>query len=342
MRAMSTFCRWFPLPAVMLAAPAPPAAENIAVRDFAGGRVYTLSQTPPIRRGVTTFVQITKNFIDLVPFNMVSISGAGATISNLSNGNNTGTGFIAMSVTVPNSAALGAQITLSVGLSDRFTFRVVSSGLVAAITKNPDPSTIAPGTAWIAAVGGIDLGSPVVDAGALACHTVTTNRRADGVDFTLRRNATCSTSSFLLRLTGSAANDPPSWATSTGAQASFTFSYAPPGVTCTSAPNIGAPQVTQPTNQQLLRFGVGTPSPAPVTIAWQLNTNNGVPAPNNEWVITQSVTVGGLSSKVITNVTGTSTSLPFAIPGTHSFSIRAKNCGQSAPVTQVTFSTQYQ
>jgi hypothetical protein len=42
---------------------------------------------------------------------------------------------------------------------------------------------------------------------------------------------------------------------------------------------------------------------------------------------------------VQTEVRGLSVSLPFAVPGTQSVSIRAKNCGVAAPTTTVTFTT---
>jgi hypothetical protein len=357
MRTMRALRRSFVPAVIALAAPAPPgaaappAAEGIGVNDFAGGRIYTLSQTPPIRRGGTSEVFITKHLIDLVPFDQVEVSGAGATPGTIRNGRDAqGIGFISVRVTVPSDAALGALITLRVGLIDRFTFRVVNRGEVASITKNPDPSTIASGTAWVATVSGTDIGSPVVTPNAPACHTATVNegsRTAGGVQFTLRRDATCSTSSsYVFRLAGSAANDPPSWASATGRLATFTFSYAAPGVVCTSVPGIGAPIVNQPANGQTMVFSVGTPSPAPVTIAWERDIA-GVPAPNNEWVITRTIvqSTGGTFSMrlpVTTEVTGTSTSISFPIPGTHSFTIRAKNCGQTAPSTTVTFSTQYQ
>jgi hypothetical protein len=328
--------------------PPPPrhVAENIVVGDFAANLTYNLSSIPVVRRGVTSSVSIRKNLIDLVPFGMVSVSGQGATISNLQNGTTGGTGFLAMNLSVPSSASLGGTIALRVGATDIFQFRVVARGLVSSITKAPDPSTIAAGTQWIATVNGTDLGTPIIDAGVLQCHTVSSNNRTNSsVDLPLQRtNANCNTTTFSFRLKNGSANDPPSWALSNGNTTNFSFTYQPPppsGVTCTSAPNIGTPVITGPANQQVLVFGRGTVSPTPATITWNLNTApNNVPAPNNEWIVSRSGT--GLKGTATTTVTGTSKSFNFTIPGTYTVTIRAANCGQSAPPSSVTFSTRYQ
>src|ERR687898_86517 len=59
-------------------APVSHVAENINVVDFASSLTYNLSQRPTVRRGVTSSIMIKKNLIGLVPFQQVSVTGAGA------------------------------------------------------------------------------------------------------------------------------------------------------------------------------------------------------------------------------------------------------------------------
>jgi len=325
--------------------PASNFAENIRVVDFASSLTYDLTKRPPVRRGVTSSISIKKNFIDLVPFGQVSVSGAGASISNLDNGTDGGTGYISMRLTVPSDATLGAVITLSVGLIDRFTFRVVNRGVVTSVTRNPDPATLQPGTEWTAIVTGTDLGGPGLL--TIPCHTVTVpNRSNTSVQYRLRRADTCSTTTFSFRLVAAATNDPPTWTTATGGGTGFAFAYVPPpptGVTCTSNPNITAPVVTRPLNNQVLVFGSGTASPTRVTVAWEQRTQPGnLLPPNNEWLVTRQVTTqfGTITSQPVT-VTALSTVLSVAIPGTVTVSIRARNCGTPGPATTITFTTRY-
>jgi hypothetical protein len=323
----------------------PRMAENIRVGDFASDLTYSLGSIPVIRRGVTSTVTITKNFIDLVSFSSINVSGQGSSISNLRNGNNGTTGYLTLDLTVPSSATLGGSIALRVGANDIFAFRVVARGLVSSITKSPDPATIQAGTQWVATVNGTDLGTPVINAGALVCHTVSSNTRtSSSVNLPLQRAASCATSNFSFRLTAGSTNDPPNWALANGNTVDFGFSYAPPppsGVTCTSAPNIGTPVITSPANGQVVVFGSGTASPASKTITWELNTLPGnVPAPNNEWIISRSG--DGIKGTPSHTVVGTSKSFTFKIPGTFTVTLRAANCGQSSPSTSVTFSTHYQ
>jgi hypothetical protein len=63
-------------------------AQGITVSAFSGGgdEVYGLSNQLKIRRGRTSRVTIVKDFINLVDFGSISISGGPATISRLSNG----------------------------------------------------------------------------------------------------------------------------------------------------------------------------------------------------------------------------------------------------------------
>jgi hypothetical protein len=323
--------------------PPPHAAENISVGDFAGNLTYNLSDIPLLRRGVASHIVIRKNFIDLVPFGTVNVSGQGVTLSNLSNGNSSGTGFLAMDLSVPSSASLGGAVALRVGASDIFQFRVVARGVVSSITKTPDPSSIAPGTQWVVTVNGTDLNTAVPD--QITCHTVSTSSRtSSSFNVSVQRGATCNSTTFSFKLKPFGANDPPSFETSGGQSVDFAFSYAPPppsGVTCTSAPNIGTPVITSPANQQVIVFGSGTASPTPVTITWNLTTQPGnVPAPNNEWIVSRSGT--GIKGSPSTTVVGTSKTFNFTLPGTYTVTIKAANCGQSAPSSSITFSTQRQ
>ena len=320
--------------------------------DFASGKsTHSLTATVPIRRGVTTNVRIIKDLIDLVPFNLVSITGGG-TISGIRNGKVgsglAGKGFIEMNVAVPSGQTLGSTITLKIGLSDEFRFRAVHRGLVTSITKTPDPGTIAPGTAWTATVQGTDLGSPVLGASTPACHTVTVlNRTNTSVQFRLVKQ-TCPNTSFTFALTrGSGANEAPSYPLASGVVSGFGFQYdpgPPSGQLCASQPNIGAPRITAPGAGQTLVFGAGTSSPTNIVIRWDSLTNSQTPAPNNEWIVTRRVqnTRSSLPLafvNVSTTVRALSVSLPFTIPGSHTVTVRAKNCDVAAPASSVTFST---
>jgi hypothetical protein len=187
-----------------------------------------------------------------------------------------------------------------------------------------------------------------VEVAPIQCHTVThANRSANGVTATITRNASCNTTAFGVALQPVASNDPPSFNLANGNLAGFQFQYAPAGVACISNPNLGAPTVRQPVANSVIQFQSGTLSPANVTITWDSTLNNGTGAPNNEFVITRPdrttsiVTVGPVTGTSTTHVGRTAT-FRFAVPGTHTFSIRAKNCGQTAPSTTVRFSTQYQ
>lgn len=321
-------------------------AQDITVRDFGVAQVtYTSSQTPKIRRGMTSRVTIVKHLLNHVPFELVSASG-GATIGNLSNGHaSNGTGFIAMDVTVPAAQATGSTITLNVGLIDKYNFTVVRRGLVTSITGNPQPTTIAAGTPWVATVQGTDLGTPVSTLGAAQCHTSTAGAASNTtVQFNVTRQASCAVTSFVLGLTPSAANDPPNYRLANGAIPTLSFSYLPAGVACTSNPNVGAPIISQPSNSQVIVFTSGTPSPASVLIRWDsLTQGSNQPAPNNEWVVARGGKNKSGSFMFVNSfvVKGLSTTMSFAIPDTHTVSVRPKNCGQTAPSTSVTFFTRY-
>ncbi len=337
-----------------LLTPAAVSAQNIVTDDFGSGTTsHSASSTVPLRRGVTTNVQIIKDLIDLVPFNMVSISGGG-TISSITNGRTSaGKGFIRMNIAVPSGQATGSTITLKVGLSDQFTFRAVHRGLVTSVASAPQPSTIAPGTPFVVTVQGTDLGSPVVR--AIPCHTIAeSNRTNTSVRFTLTRAATCANTSFSFALepgTGSA--QAPSYPLASGVASGFGFSYQPPppsGLACASAPGIGQPTIRSPAAGQALFFGSGTSSPTTIVIRWDSLTNSQVAAPLNEWIVTRRVQSTGRTSvpsltgfiDVQTEVRGLRVSLPFSVPGTHSVSIRAKNCGVAAPTSTLTFTTAFQ
>ena len=333
-------------------------AQGINIKDFDdNSRNYGLTQTVPIRRGVTSNVVIVKDFIDLVPFNLVSITGGG-TVSSISNGRNSrGKGFIQMNVSVGANQTTGSTITLKIGLTDQFRFRVTHRGLVTAVVKNPNPQNVAAGTPWQLTLQGTDLGTPVIRTASLACHTVATGARTNtSVVFTLTRAATCPNTQFSVIFAGqSTSTDAPTYVTSSGSLANFAFTYAPPppvGLACASAPNIGTPVIRTPANSQALIFGAGTISPRNITIRWDSLTTGQIAAPLNEWIVSRRVpntktrtgpSLTGLGFlNVDTQVTGESVVLPFTIPGTHTVTIRAKNCGQSAPTASVTFTTAFQ
>lgn len=287
-------------------------------------------------------MQITKDFIDLVSFQNIALTGGG-TLSLLRNGrvNGNGMGFIAMSITVPAGHNVGSTITLVVGSQDRFTFRVVHRGEIATIAKTPDPATIAVRTPWVATIQGTDIGGVVVNP---QCHTVThTGRTANAVTVTLTHNATCSTTSFGIALRGSSSNDPPSYNLASGALLGFQFAYLPAGVACISQTNLGQPTIQAPQTGQTLFFRSGTLSPVTVRISWDSLTASTAPAPNNEWIVTmlsqRSALPGNPNSFT---VKGLSTSLGFALPDTHRVTVRAKNCGLSAPSATLNFSTLFQ
>ena len=348
--------------ALLLPTPAARAgAQPITVSDIGSASItYSYpTQTPKLRRGMTSRVMIVKNLIDLVSFSDVSTTGCGqGCLSSFSNGRTnggSGTGFIAMDVTVPSTLSPGSTLRLNVGAIDKFDFRVVHRGLVSSIAANPQPSTLQAGTPWVATVQGTDLGDPVVSP-IFTCHTVAVGARTNSsVQFTLTRQASCSVNVFPFRLAPSAGDDPPNYRVASGSIAELVFSYVPPppsGVRCISAPNIGQPVVTTPASAQVIVFGQGTPSPTNILVRWDSLTSPGaVPAPNNEWLVSQTVVTNSLTTVLgsttvkgsTTTVRGLSTSLSFSIPGTHRVRIQAKNCGEpGAPSTEVQFSTRYQ
>ena len=331
---------------------------GITVDDFGtGSATFTYTDTPPLRRGVTTRVIIVKDLIDLVSFNDVSISGGG-TIGALSNGRTSqGRGYLAMDVTVPSGQNPGSTITLKVGLIDQFRFKAVRRGLVSSVTANPQPSTLQPGTPWVVTFQGTDIGGAVANLAGAPCHTSVAgnNQSSTSMQFTLTRSATCATTTFSVRLGPSGGNDPATYNLAAGPVAGLTFSYLPPppaGVACVSDPSVGAPSITAPVTGQVIVFGSGTASPTNITIRWDSLTLNQRQAPNREWIVTRNnaSTIGPVIGRP-TRTSSTTVTIPartqpsvtqsFSIPGTHSVSIRAKNCGQSAPTSTVTFSTQY-
>lgn len=346
-------CRFSQLLTALTLGAASAGAQDIVVRDFGSSEInYPSGNTPKIRRGTTSRVKIIKDLIDLVPFQLVSVTGAGVTLGTITNGKTpAGTGFIQITVTVPAGFNVGSNITLNVGLSDHFALRVVNQGLVTSITANPQPSTINVGTPWTATVNGVDLNGAVP--ATLACHTTSNlTPGATTVTFTVTRNATCATNSFVLNVNSSLNNDPPKYVTSAGQAPALAFSYIPPppsGVVCTSIPNIGKPNIRTPSEGQTLVFGAGTTSPTNFTVRWDSLTVNQQAAPNNEWIV--SITPGNTSGGGLlpgTNgkskhfpVTGLSKTLQVAIPGTHTISVQAKNCGSAANVASASFVTRF-
>lgn len=322
-------------------------ANQIGVDDLAGAnRTYSHSTTVPLRRGEVSTVTIVKDFIDLVSFNDVRLEGSG-TMSVVDNGRingGSGMGFLRVRITLGAGVGIGNAVTLRVGSQDTFRFRVVHRGLLTTVTRTPEPSTVAGATPWVTRVVGVDLGN----AGLLAmnCHTITySNRTADGFSATATRANSCNTSNFGSRVDPVSDTDAPSMVNASGNTVSFQFSYLAAGLACASAPGIGPPVLTQPQQGQVFNFLPGTPGTVNIAFSWNLTTQTGIVAPNNEWILTREVGAKGsgipgqFNSKV---VEGVSTTFSVAVPGTHTFTLRAKNCGQAAPSTTVQFNTRFQ
>lgn len=323
--------------------------NSIFANDFSNhGRNFALTATVPLRRGVTTRVHVVKDFIDLVSFESVSMSGGG-TISQLANGRTTnGMGFIAMNVAVPASQDPGSTITLKVGGSDVFKFKAVHRGLIAGIAKSVEPETIVSGTPWSATITGTDIGG--VELNGLSCHSVVySGRTANAVVATLSRRSPCTVNTYGFNLKDAAVNDPPTYALANGTPVpSVPFSYLPAGVACISHPNMGVPTIRQPQGGQVFSFLPGTVSPTSVTVSWDSLSNTQAAAPNNEFIVTTQLQ-RVLSSAVFerpaittTTVRGLSRSLSFAIPGVYVVTVKAKNCDQNATPATMTFSMRYQ
>src|SRR5437868_987538 len=147
---MRTTLRRSTLVAALLIAPAVAGAQGITVFDFAlpaGGAFFQLTATPPLRRGVTSTVRVTKNLIDLVPDFQIKMNG-GATIGHITHArDNGGMGYIEMPVTVPAGQSVGSTLTLDVGFTDHFKFTATTRGEITSVSFNPNPTTIVAGTA---------------------------------------------------------------------------------------------------------------------------------------------------------------------------------------------------
>ena len=335
------------------------------------GAHYGLTTPALIRRGVTSRVRVVKDLVDLVPFDQISVDGE--TITSLTNGRtSSGTGFVQFDITIKATIVTGATSTLRVGLLDRFSLRTVGQGQVASITKSPDPATLQAGTPWVATIQGIDLGNVVVI--PIACHTVTyANRTSTSVQATLTRTAGCTSGArYNFSLALGIAGDPPTFPMTNGASSAFEFEYRPPPI-CHPAANIGQPVFTFPQNGQVLAgpgglMGSLVPQPPPTSgtistsVAWNPNTTTNVAAPNNEWLFTlrtistdTSLMAAGAGARAAApiptaqppsvvlpiTVVGTSRPVSFAVPGTYSVTLTAKNCGQPAPSTTIRFSTAF-
>ena len=326
------------------------AQDGITVTDFSnsasGGLTIGLTSTGKLRRGVTSTVMIVKNLIDLVPDGQISVSGGGSLASGITHGHtSSGEGFISMKVAVPSGQAINSTITLNVGLLDHFNFLAVHRAQVSAISFNPNPTTIQGGTAFVLTVTGTDFGAPNLTLTGAACHSASNiTRTATTFSATLQRLSTCtSLGPFGFTLSSTASGEPGFYAEGNGTF-SFTFGpyVAPPptGVACVSVPTIGAPVITAPTNNSTISFFTASGSPQTVTIAWSRITANNIAAPNNEWLVTVPTSKVGFDESV--DIVGTSISPKFAVPGTYTVSVRAKNCGTTAPTARVSFTLKFQ
>jgi len=308
------------------------------------------------RRGTTSHVQIVKDLIDFVPFDQVKTATGGITISGIANGKTSaGTGFIGFNVNVPAAQTLGSTVTIDVGLLDHYKFIVLHEGLIgAAPTITPDPSTVTGGTPITIAVTGTDFGTPAV--AGMACHTIVPGA-ASGTSFTftVTRNAGCTNNGpFSFVLNGSGTSDVSPYST-TAHVSSFAFSSyrtitppPPPPPPCASVPGLGAPAVTSPTTGQRFEFVQGTTSPQSLTLRWSNITNTNQAAPNNEFIVVLTKTDGfakvstrdlinTVTSKDSSLVVGQQITRNFLLPGAYQLSIRARNCGDFGPITNVAF-----
>ncbi|MEP6733249.1 MAG: hypothetical protein ABJE10_21580 [bacterium] len=344
----------------LLALSTPPArAQGIFVSDFSNNFTspasFALTATAKLRRGTTSSVTIVKDFIDLVPFGLINVRNGGTIVSRTNGRNAQGKGFITVKISVSATQQVGSTITLDVGASDHFNFSVERTGELTAVALAPNPSTVVAGTPVTINVTGTDLGTPALV--PIPCHTVTMgNQSATAFTATATRNnsSSCATTNgpFAVSVHGSGANDPVFYTTS---QMVSTFPFPaylipppPPGVTCVSSPGIGRPIVLSPVNAVVITYAAGASPNQPVTIRWNRHTVGNVLAPNNGWIVTTSLKpqpgfpTPGFGLPNGADVFDTVVVKTFTLPGTHTVTIRAKNCDVPAPSTTVTFELRYQ
>jgi hypothetical protein len=330
-------------------------AQGIFVTDFHSttASFYDLTATGHLRRGTTSNVQIVKDLIDLVPFDQIKTSTSGVTLSGKTNGRTSaGKGFIAFSLAVSATQTLGSTVTVDVGLLDHFKFTVRREGLISNVTFTPDPATVSAGTAITINGTGSDFGTPALT--AIQCHTVTTGAStATTFSATATRSVTCANSGpYGFSVNGTGANDAPIYATSNHLIGFSLASYKalpPPLPPCQSAPGIGTPTVTSPTNGQRFEFVSGTASPQSLTVRWSNITSSNQAAPNNEFIVVLTRTdatstlknertlIPAVTTKDSSLVVGTVLTKNFVLPGSYQLSIRARNCGDFGPITATTF-----
>lgn len=332
---------------VTLSPPVLRAQEGIFVSDFsmhAPARAsFSLAGPAKVRRGVTSTVEIVKNLIDLVPFDQIKPHDPSKmSLTAKSNGRtSSGTGFIRMSMTVPAGVTPGSTVTLDVGFLDHFNFTVEHTGqLSAAPTFQPSPSTVVAGHEIVVQVNGVDFGNPTIVA---ICHTESSpapNPTAFAASLTRQSSGTCGSNNgpYALSIHGSGTGDPTLYATAAGTTGFSIPAYLvpppPPGLACVSVPNIAAPAIAQPTNQQVFAFAAGATARQQLNVVWHKRTQQGQFAPNNDWLVTFDGTT--------TTVRDTLFSRLYPVPGTYTVSVRAKNCDTSAGSASVTFALKFQ
>ena len=332
---------------VFLSPPALRAQEGILVTDFSTPHTpvtYPLAGPAKIRRGVTSTVEIVKNLIDLVPFDQIKVHSGPTTIANKSNGrtSSSGTGFIRMSMTVPAGVAAGSTVTLDVGFLDHFNFTVQHTGqLSAAPIFSPSPTTVVAGTPiTIQLNNGVDFGNPTIVA---ICHSESSpapNPTAFSATLTRQSSGTCGSNNgpYAVSVHGSGTGDPVVYATAAGTSGFSIPAYLVPPVqqqlTCASVPNIGAPVIARPANEQVFAFATGATPRQQISVVWAKHTRSSQLAPNNDWLVT--------SEGVTTTVRDTVFSRTYVVPGTYTVGVRAKNCDTSAGSASVTFALKFQ
>jgi len=335
--------------AVVIVSLSPPtlrAQEGITVTDFStphNPAFYSLPSAK-IRRGVTSTVTIVKNLIDLVPFDQIKVHSGSTTISGLSNGRtqSSGTGFISMKMTVPAGATVGSTVTLDVGFLDHFTFTVQHTGQLSEAPRfQPNPSTVVAGTDIVIKLNnGVDFGNPTIVA---LCHTVSApapNTNDFSATLTRQTSGTCATNNgpFSLSVHGSGTGDPSLYTTAAGTGAFSIPAYLVPPVqqqlTCASVPNISAPTITHPANQQVFTFAQGANASQQLAVIWRKKTSADQLAPNNEWLVTLAGSGTTIRDTVFTR--------SYPVPGNYTVSVRARNCDTPAGTATVSFSLKFQ
>jgi hypothetical protein len=248
-----------------------------------------------------------------------------------------------MSMKVPAGVEAGSTVTLDVGFLDHFNFTVLHTGKLSEAPRFlPSPSTVVAGTEVVVELNnGVDFGNPTIVA---ICHTESSPASNPPTNFSasLKRQSSgsCGTNNgpFSLSVHGSGTGDPTVYATDAGTTTFTVPAYLVPPVqqqlTCASVPNISAPIITRPTNEQLFTFAQRADARQNLSVVWAKRTRNSQLAPNNDWIVTLDGTGTTIRDTVFTHA--------YPVPGTYTVSVRAKNCDTTAGSASVSFTLKFQ